>query len=127
MAAGQRSHARQLGGRPLLHPEVEDLRGKTTLQAAGYLAQSRCYIGLRAGFHLAKAVGVPAVVIFTSTPVVSYAYPDTRAVTTRMCRPCLWNLVSAEPKCRLGHETCLNMPRMEEVAAEVGKVLQEKR
>lgn len=114
---------------PLLHPEVLDLRGKTTLrQAAGYLALSHCYIGLEGGlFHLAKAVGTPTVVIFTSTPAVSYAYPDTRVVTAGICEPCLWNLISAEPRCKRGYNVCLNTPPMEKVVEEVAKVLPEKR
>ncbi|TCO79053.1 DUF4214 domain-containing protein [Marinisporobacter balticus] len=111
----------------LLHPEIMDLRGKTTpRQAAGYLKLSKGYIGIEGGlFHLAKAVGAPAVVIFASTSETCFAYPDTHVVTKRLCRPCWWNDTWTRGKCVQGSKTCLNLPDWESVAAEVSKILEQ--
>jgi ADP-heptose:LPS heptosyltransferase len=112
----------------LLHSEVMDLRGLTTpRQAAGYLKLSRGYIGVEGGlFHLSKAVGAPAVVIFASTPSVCYAYQDTRVVTKNICRPCLWNGPWHSGQCIRGSHYCLNLPDWKSVSAEVSNMLSER-
>ncbi|MDF2501434.1 MAG: hypothetical protein K0Q77_2148 [Anaerosporomusa subterranea] len=109
----------------LLHPSVMDLRGKTTpRQAAGYLKLSKGYIGIEGGlFHLSKAVGAPAVVVFASTSATCFAYPDTRVVTRRQCRPCWWTDTWIQAECLRGCKACLNLPDWESVAAEVSKML----
>ncbi|KYZ78194.1 hypothetical protein AXX12_01220 [Anaerosporomusa subterranea] len=109
----------------LLHPRVMDLRGKTTpRQAAGYLKLSKGYIGIEGGlFHLSKAAGAPAVVIFASTSATCFAYPDTRVVTRRQCRPCWWTDTWIQAECLRGCKSCLNLPDWESVAAEVSKML----
>ncbi|QEK12884.1 DUF4214 domain-containing protein [Crassaminicella thermophila] len=109
----------------LLNSSVMDLRGKTTpRQAAGYLKFSKGYIGIEGGlFHLAKAVGTPAVVIFASTSETCFAYPDTYVVTKKLCRPCWWNEPWLQAKCLRGNKTCLNLPNWEDVAYEVSKML----
>ena len=112
----------------LLNSGVMDLRGKTTLrQAAGYLKLSRGYIGVEGGlFHLSKAVGAPAVVIFAATPALFYAYPDTRVVTKNTCRPCMWAGTWVDGQCIRGSQYCLNLPDWKSVSAEVSKMLDEK-
>ena len=113
----------------LLHSSVMDLRGTTTLrQAAGYLKLSRGYIGVEGGlFHLSKAVGAPAVVIFSSTFSNCLAYPDTYVVTKNICRPCLWNSYWLEAKCIRGYKSCLNLSDWKAVSVEVSKMLSERR
>ncbi len=121
----------QLGppSEPLVHPDVVDLRGKTTLrQAAGYLRNSYGYVGVEGGlFHLAKAVGAPAVVVFASTSEVCFAYPDTRAVSRRKCPPCWWSPTWGDGRCPLGLNRCLNLPGWTEVADEVSSMLKDRR
>ena len=121
----------QLGSKSdkLLHFDVMDLRGQTTIrQAAAYLKQSKGYIGVEGGlFHLSKAVGVSAVVIFASTSPICFAYPDTRVVTKNTCRPCWWNGPWYTGKCIRGCNSCLNLPDWESVADEVTKMLNEGR
>jgi ADP-heptose:LPS heptosyltransferase len=113
----------------LLHSSVMDLRGATTLrQAAGYLKLSRGYIGVEGGlFHLSKAVGTPAVVIFSSTFSNVFAYPDTYVVTKNICRPCLESGTWSEAKCIRGYKSCLNFPDWKAVSVEVSKMLSERR
>lgn len=117
----------QLGplSEPLVHPDVVDLRGKTTLrQAASLLKNSSGYVGVEGGlFHLAKAVGAPAVVVFASTSEVCFAYPDTRVVSQKLCPPCWWSPTWAEGRCHLGLDRCLNLPGWREVANEVSSML----
>lgn len=121
----------QLGAKydKLLHSGVMDLRGITTpRQAAGYLQLSRGYIGVEGGlFHLAKAVGAPAVVIFASTSPICFAYPDTRVVTKNTCRPCWWNGPWSYGKCIRGSNHCLNLPDWKSVSVEVSQMLGERR
>lgn len=109
----------------LIHTDVMDLRGKTSpRQAAGYLQCSRGYIGIEGGiFHLSKAVGVPAVVIFNATPVISYAYPDTLVVTNSQCKSCIWGELWFKAKCKYGYKYCINSPSWQAVANQVEKML----
>ncbi|QEK12883.1 DUF4214 domain-containing protein [Crassaminicella thermophila] len=109
----------------LIHPTVMDLRGKTSLrQAAAYLKLSKCYIGIEGGlFHLAKAVGTPAVVIFNTTSETCFAYPDTHVVTKKLCNPCWLNESWLKAKCLKGNKSCLNLPDWESVAAKVSNIL----
>ena len=111
----------------LIHSGVMDLRGMTTLrQAAGYLKLSKGYIGIEGGlFHISKAVGAPAVVIFSTTSAVCFAYPDTRVVTKNACHPCWWNGTWVDGKCIRGYKKCLNLPDWKAVAVEVSKMLSE--
>lgn len=109
----------------LLNPRVIDLRGKTTLkQSAGYIKFSKAYIGVEGGlFHMAKAVKTPAIVIFSTTPSVCFAYPDTVVVSKKTCRPCWWTEPWSQCKCMKGCTACLNLPDWETAAAETAKLL----
>lgn len=111
---------------PLISSNVLDLRGVSVpRESAGYLKQSCGYIGGEGGlFHLAKAVNVPAVVIFASTPESGFAYPDTYVVTRRLCRPCMWEEPWVLGKCVLGYSTCFNLPGWKDVADAVSHMLQ---
>jgi hypothetical protein len=110
---------------PLLHSGVLDLRGKTTLrQSAGYLQKAKGYIGVEGGlFHLAKAVGCPAVVIFASTSEVCFAYPDTRVVSRRRCRPCWFESSWLQASCMRGSPACINLPEWKSVAVQAADML----
>lgn len=110
----------------LLHPGVMDLRGKTTpRQAAGYLKHSKGYVGIEGGlYNLAEAVKAPAVVIFAATSETCFAYPGTRVVTRRLCRPCWWTENAWERGiCPRGRTSCLNLPDWGSVAREVSEML----
>lgn len=110
---------------PLINPGVMDLRGQTTMrQAAGYLRNSAGYIGIEGGlFHLAKAVGAPAVVIFSTTPDVCFAYSDTGVATERKCDPCWWTDAWLQAKCCRGEKKCLNLPAWQSVAVQASDML----
>ncbi len=73
-------------------PGATDLRGKTTLrELASLLANVRVFVGLE-GFlmHLAKAVGVPSVIIYGGwiSPRVSGYAENINLFTALPCSPC---------------------------------------
>lgn len=117
----------QLGVRTdaLLSDTVIDLRGKTSpRQAAAYIKNSEGYVGVEGGlFHMSKAVGKPAVVIFASTSPAAFAYSDTFVVTTSRCRPCWWTPGWEVGVCSRGQDHCLNLVDWKVVAKAVERML----
>jgi heptosyltransferase-2 len=122
---GSREDARICGQiASLAGSEVRDLSGITSLQEAiDILSCAACVITNDSGLmHIAAAVGRPIVAIFGSstpnyTPPLGAEY-RTRALHLNLsCSPCF------ERECPLGHTHCLTQIEVDDVLAEVKRLL----
>jgi ADP-heptose:LPS heptosyltransferase len=80
------------GNDPGDYPVDVDLRGRSNLlQAAEVIRQSRLILGPEGGaVNLARAVGIPSVVFFGSTPVEFFGFRSNLNIAPHVCGGCWW-------------------------------------
>ena len=85
------------------YPVAFDLRGKSNLlEAAEIIRLARLVLGPEGGLvNLAKAVDVPSVVFFGSTPVEFFGFKANRNLEPRFCGGCWWSTESYLRQCPL--------------------------
>jgi ADP-heptose:LPS heptosyltransferase len=91
---------------PGAYPVDYDLRGKTNLlEASEIIRNARLVLGPEGGLvNLAKAVGVPSVVFFGSTPVEFFRFKSNINIEPRFCGGCWWSTESYLRQCPLLEE-----------------------
>jgi len=85
------------------YPVSVDLRGRSNLlEAAEIVRRSRLVLGPEGGLvNLARAVNVPSVVFFGSTPVEFFGFKANRNLAPRFCGGCWWTTESYLRQCPL--------------------------
>jgi ADP-heptose:LPS heptosyltransferase len=85
------------------YPVDFDLRGKTNLwEAAEIIKNARLFLGPEGGLvNMAKAVDVPSVVFFGSTPVEFFRFKTNINIEPRFCGGCWWSTESYLRQCPL--------------------------
>jgi ADP-heptose:LPS heptosyltransferase len=85
------------------YPVDYDLRGKTNLwEAAEIIKNARLFLGPEGGLvNMAKAVDVPSVVFFGSTPVEFFRFKTNINIEPRFCGGCWWSTESYLRQCPL--------------------------
>jgi lipopolysaccharide heptosyltransferase II len=101
-----------------------NLAGKLSLKESGALLAEAKYVVCNdsVSFHMARAVGTPAFVIFGPTDPGMFTYSD-RAVLLHRGEPCSPCSLHGDPKCPLGHFNCMLKLRPETVIAAVQRHL----
>ncbi len=85
------------------YPVDFDLRGKTNLlEAAEIIKNARLFLGPEGGLvNMAKAVDIPSVVFFGSTPVEFFRFKANINIEPRFCGGCWWSTESYLRQCPL--------------------------
>jgi ADP-heptose:LPS heptosyltransferase len=85
------------------YPVDYDLRGKTNLlEAAEIIKSARLVLGPEGGLvNLAKAVGIPSVVFYGSTPVEFFRLKTNINIEPRFCGGCWWSTENYLRQCPL--------------------------
>lgn len=85
------------------YPVDYDLRGKTNLlEAAEIIKNARLVLGPEGGLvNMAKAIDIPSIVFFGSTPVEFFRFKTNINIEPRFCGGCWWSTESYLRQCPL--------------------------